>query len=110
MTTKLSSGWKPSRCGTTASTPAGEPTRTRGLAPSGPGRGPDPPQAGGGLRSSRTGAGAVDSWPGGVAGPGGKAWDEPGSSWVRGTGSPDGCVVFMTSDSAAGPAENEGHI
>jgi hypothetical protein len=37
MTTKLLSGWKPSRCGTTASTSAGELTRTAGGPENAPG-------------------------------------------------------------------------
>src|SRR5215472_6917157 len=120
MTTKLLAGWKPSRCGTTASTSDGELTRTRGLAFSGLGPDSGSPQAGGGLRSSRTGAGAGDPGRGGRACAGGR---EPGSPRVRGTevrgtevratgargtGLPDGCAVSMTSGWFAATAETRG--
>src|SRR5215831_6034862 len=63
ITTKLSRGWKPSRCGTTASMSAGPLTRTRGRSTSGWDHGPASPRPDGGPRPADGGPGSADGGP-----------------------------------------------
>src|SRR5215813_1870614 len=121
ITTKLSCGWNPSRCGTTASMSAGPLTRTRGRASSGSGRRPGSPGPDGGLVSAeeaaalpspgRNGPPRDAPGPGGDGGSGeaasadggGGSGDAPGPDGGGGSGDAPGPCGGTGSGDASGP-------